>query len=118
VQDLTVNSSLNSLKSPSGNFVTSLILLIHGRWVQILPACRRFGKSIARGGLARTSSIGATLAAVVASPIFGQSADVNPARAAAMRECNKLASPYLIYTWGNWQIYVYRRCMAKHGQIE
>ena len=68
--------------------------------------------------LARTSSIGATLAAVVASPIFGQPADVNVARAAAILECNKLASPYLIYTWGNWQIYVYCRCMAKHGQIE
>jgi len=49
--------------------------------------------------LARTSSIGATLAAVVASPIFGQPADVNVARAAAILECNKLASPYLIYTW-------------------
>ena len=45
-------------------------------------------------------AIGAALAAVVVSPIFGQSNDVNTARAAAMRECNKLASPYVIYTLG------------------
>jgi hypothetical protein len=66
----------------------------------------------------KSLSIGAALAAVVVSPVFGQSADVNVARAAAIRECNVLASPYLIYTWGNWQIYIYRECMAKHGQIE
>jgi hypothetical protein len=66
----------------------------------------------------KSLSIGAALAAVVVSPIFGQSTDVNVARAAAIRECNILASPYLIYTWGNWQIYIYRECMAKHGQIE
>jgi hypothetical protein len=51
----------------------------------------------------KSLAIGAALAAVVVSPIFGQSHDVNPARAAAMHECNKLASPYVIYTWGNWQ---------------
>ena len=66
----------------------------------------------------KSLAIGVALAAVVVSPIFGQSAGVDPARAAAMRECNKLASPYLIYTWGNWQIYIYCECMAKHGQIE
>jgi hypothetical protein len=66
----------------------------------------------------KSLAIGAALAGVVVSPIFGQSNDVDPARAAAMRECNKLASPYLIYTWGNWQLYVYRQCMARHGQIE
>jgi hypothetical protein len=62
--------------------------------------------------------IGAALAAVVVSSVFGQTTDVNVARAAAIRECNILASPYLIYTWGNWQIYIYRQCMARHGQIE
>jgi hypothetical protein len=28
------------------------------------------------------------------------------------------ASPFALYTWGNWQLYLYRECMAKHSQIE
>jgi len=66
----------------------------------------------------KSLAIGAALAAAVVSPILGQSNNVDPARAAAMRECNKLASPYVVYTWGNWQIYVYRQCMTRLGQIE
>ncbi len=62
--------------------------------------------------------LGMLFALIVASSAFAQSADMSPARVAAIRECNALASRYVLYTWGNWQLYVYRACMAKHGQIE
>lgn len=64
----------------------------------------------------KSLSIGVVVAAAAASS--AQSAHMNSARAAAIRECNALASPYTLYTWGNWQLYLYRACMAKHGQIE
>jgi hypothetical protein len=63
-------------------------------------------------------SIGAMLAAVVSSAALAQTGDMSGARAAAIHECNVLASPYALYTWGNWQLYIYRECMAKHGDIE
>jgi hypothetical protein len=62
--------------------------------------------------------IGALTTVVAAPAAFSQSGDLNAARAAAIRECNVFASPYLLYTWGNWQLYLYRECMAKRGQIE
>lgn len=40
------------------------------------------------------------------------------ARATAIHECNVRASPYVLYTWGNWQLYVYRACMAMRHQAE
>ena len=65
----------------------------------------------------KSLSVGAVLTAVTASA-FAQSASISPARVAAIRECNALASPFLSYTWGNWQLYIYRECMARHGQKE
>ena len=57
--------------------------------------------------------------AVIASPCsFAQSADISRARVAAIRECNVRASPYKSYTWGDWELYIYRACMAEHGQKE
>jgi hypothetical protein len=58
------------------------------------------------------------LALAIASSAFAQSTDISPARAAAIRECNALANPYGLATWGNWQLYIYRACMAAHGQPE
>jgi hypothetical protein len=66
----------------------------------------------------KSLSIGAVLVAIVATPALAQAPPVSPARAVAIRDCNILASPFALYTWGNWQIYLYRECMAKHDQIE
>jgi hypothetical protein len=63
-------------------------------------------------------SIAAALAACVASAVLAQPTDMNFTRTAAIRECCVQAAPYLLHTWGNWQLYVYRECMAKHGQME
>jgi hypothetical protein len=43
---------------------------------------------------------------------------VSAARAAAIQECNARASKYLEHTWGDWEIQVYRECMAEHHQVE
>jgi hypothetical protein len=59
------------------------------------------------------------------SPAFAQTgvyADnpdhMSAARAAAIHECNTRAEKYLLHTWGNYQLYIYRACMAEHGQVE
>jgi len=50
---------------------------------------------------------------------LGSSASVtNASRDTAVRECSALAAPYREYTWGNFEIYQYRACMAQHGQVE
>jgi hypothetical protein len=66
----------------------------------------------------KSLSVGAVLTATVSASGFAQSASINPPRVAAIRECNALASPFLSYTWGNWQLYIYRECRAEHGQTE
>ena len=43
---------------------------------------------------------------------------ISAARAAALRECNRLAQRYPLHEWGNTQIHLYRTCMARHGQQE
>src|SRR5215831_313503 len=40
----------------------------------------------------------------------------NAGRAAAIRECNRAATPYREYLWGDFEIDVYRSCMAQRGQ--
>jgi hypothetical protein len=70
-------------------------------------------------GVWKSLSIGAVLTAAVSLSAFAQSPpQMSPDRAAAIRECNVFASPFALYTWGNWQLFLYRECMAKHGQIE
>jgi len=44
--------------------------------------------------------------------------EISPARAAALRECNARAERYPLHTYGNDQLYVYRACMAEHGQVQ
>lgn len=39
-------------------------------------------------------------------------------RAAAIRECNRAATKYPEYLWGDFEINVYRSCMAQRGQQE
>ena len=61
---------------------------------------------------------GFVLAGIVVSFALAQPVEMSRARAAAIRECNVLAAPYVQYTWGDWQLYIYRACMARHGQTE
>ena len=42
----------------------------------------------------------------------------NARRAAAIRECNRAATKYPEYLWGDFEIDVYRSCMAQRGQQE
>ena len=63
-------------------------------------------------------SIGAVFTAAITLPAFAQSPQMQSNRAVAIHDCNVFASPYALYTWGNWQLYLYRECMAKQGQVE
>ena len=56
----------------------------------------------------------------LASPSYAQGSGVkiSPARAAAIHACSVLAGRYIQHTWGNWELYTYRACMAEHGQPE
>lgn len=40
------------------------------------------------------------------------------ARAAAIHECSVLAGRYNEMTYGSTELYLYRSCMARHGQVE
>jgi hypothetical protein len=57
---------------------------------------------------------------MAAVPFAGAAADVqiSAARAAAINECSRLAARYPTNDWGNTDIYLYRSCMARHGQQE
>ena len=43
---------------------------------------------------------------------------ITAGRAAAIRECNRAATQYRQYLWGDFEIDVYRSCMAQRGQQE
>jgi len=77
---------------------------------------RLFANSTTKLGLA--TIIAALCLTVVA--IDGAAADVqiSAARAAALKECSRLAARYPTNDWGNTDIYLYRSCMARHGQQE
>ena len=80
-----------------------------------MTTARRYGAAI---GLA-------LLVGAMSSPSFAQTKvytdnpeHISAARAAALQECNARAEKYLLHTWGNYQLYIYRACMAEHGQAE
>ena len=77
---------------------------------------KSFAKATTKVGLA--TAIAALW--MTAIPITGAVADVqiSAARAAAIQECNRLAARYPTNDWGNTDIYLYRSCMARHGQQE
>jgi hypothetical protein len=55
----------------------------------------------------------------LASPSFAQSEEhISAARAAAIHECSVRAGKYTEYLWGDFELYVYRACMAEHGRRE
>ena len=43
---------------------------------------------------------------------------VSVGRAAAIRECNRAATKYPEYLWGDFEIQVYRSCMTQRGKQE
>ena len=57
---------------------------------------------------------------MTAVPFAAAAADVqiSAARAQAIQQCNRLAARYPTNDWGNTDIYLYRSCMARHGQQE
>lgn len=59
-------------------------------------------------------------AAALASfcPAHAQNVHMNAARAAAIHECSVLAGRYAETTWGSTEFYLYRSCMARHGEVE
>lgn len=60
--------------------------------------------------------------AVASSPGFAHENKtglyMSAARAAAIRECNVKAAKYVLGIWGNFQLYLYRSCMAERHQME
>jgi len=68
-----------------------------------------------------TIALGLALSvSALASPSFAQRSEqhMSAARAAALREYNLKAQKYTQHTWADVQIYIYRACMAEHGQQE
>jgi hypothetical protein len=53
-----------------------------------------------------------------ASEATGDTSDAKGGRTGVLQECNKEASKFLEYTWGEFQSYQRRACMAEHGQPE
>lgn len=57
--------------------------------------------------------------AVVLMPPVSVNAQIPSAsRAAAIHQCNALADRYPETTYGSTESYLYRSCMARHGQVE
>jgi hypothetical protein len=57
--------------------------------------------------------------ASTAPPLAQPNGDrTNAGRAATIRECNRAATKYPEYLWGDFEIQVYRSCMAQRGQHE
>jgi hypothetical protein len=52
------------------------------------------------------------------SSAHAQTAPMTAGRAAAVQECSILAGRYAETTYGNTEFYLYRSCMARHGQTE
>lgn len=70
--------------------------------------------------IARKHIVAIALVLASTSSGFAQTSgpQVDPARAAAIRDCNIRAQVYVLYAWGNVQLYVYRACMAGQHQTE
>ncbi len=43
---------------------------------------------------------------------------ISAARAAALHECSVRAAQYPEWEYGNTELFIYRACMAEHGQVE
>ena len=78
---------------------------------------RLFAKATMKLGLATTIAA-LWLTAVPLASAVAQEPGLSAARAAALQECNRLAARYPTNDWGNHGTYLYRSCMARHGQKE
>ena len=76
-----------------------------------------FAKATMKLGLATTIAALWLTAVPIASAV-AQTPGLSAARAAALQECSRLAARYPINDWGNTESYLYRSCMARHGQKE
>jgi hypothetical protein len=75
-----------------------------------------FAKATTKFGLATTiASLWLTVVPITGAVANGQ---ISAARAAAIHECSLLGARYPQHEWGNTEIYLYRSCMARHGQQE
>jgi hypothetical protein len=64
-------------------------------------------------------ALGLAVAVTVVTPSVAQRGKVTTAaRAKALRECSIAADRFIQHTWGDFEIDVYRACMARHGQPE
>jgi hypothetical protein len=101
----------------SGNIVASSQTLTdasaQAAFARVLPRSAQ-----ARG--AQTQSAHSAFAAVTpfGTPSAGKTETLGTARADSVRQCATLAAPYKQTTWGNYESYQYRSCMAQHGQVE
>ena len=78
-----------------------------------------FAKATTKLGLATTiTALWLTAVPIVGAVAQGAPGQISAARAAALQECNRLAQRYPTNDWGNTDIYLYRSCMARHGQQE
>ena len=77
-----------------------------------------FAKTTTKFGLATTIAALWMTALSLASAVAQGAPGVSAARAAALQECNRLAARYPTNDWGNHGTYLYRSCMARHGQQE
>jgi hypothetical protein len=76
-----------------------------------------FAKATTKFGLA-TAIAALWLTALPLASAVAQEPGLSAARAAALQECNRLAARYPTNDWGNHGTYLYRSCMARHGQKE
>jgi hypothetical protein len=67
----------------------------------------------------------AVLAAVLATTAFASPSyaqqngrELSHARAQAIQQCSRKAAPYWEWKWGDYEIYIYRSCIAEYGQSE
>jgi hypothetical protein len=77
-----------------------------------------FAKATMKVGLATTIAALWLTAVPLASAVAQGAPGLSAARAAALQECNRLAARYPTNDWGNHGTYLYRSCMARHGQKE
>jgi hypothetical protein len=57
-------------------------------------------------------------AQAVGSDVTGSTSRMGNDRESALRECSAKAEGMKQYTWGVQQGYMFRNCMAEHGQVE
>jgi hypothetical protein len=78
-----------------------------------------FAKATTKLGLATTiAALWLTALPIASAVAQGGPGQISAARAAALQECSRLAARYPINDWGNTESYLYRSCMARHGQKE